>query len=93
MADAGEGEELPSGMRLDELEIECVLGSGGFGVTYLARDLSWDAWRAVKEYLPREWRMQHSDGTVGPRMSTVIQNSPTRGHRKFPHPWLKTSIS
>ena len=25
-------------------------------------------------------------------LSTVIQNSPTRGHRKFPHPWLKTSM-
>ena len=28
----------------------------------------------------------------GTRVSTVIQNSPTRGHRKFPHPWLNTSM-
>ena len=23
-------------------------------------------------------------------VSTVIQNSPTRGHRKFPHPWFES---
>ena len=46
------GDTLAPGTRLDELEIERVLGAGGFGVTYLARDVSLDAWRAVKEYLP-----------------------------------------
>ena len=25
-------------------------------------------------------------------VSTVIQNFPTRGRRKFPYPWLKTSM-
>ena len=54
MTDAGD--VLPRGTRLDELEIERVLGAGGFGVTYLARDVSLDAWRAVKEYLPRGLR-------------------------------------
>ena len=38
MTDAGD--VLPRGTRLDELEIERVLGAGGFGVTYLARDVS-----------------------------------------------------
>ena len=63
--DAGDG--LAPGTRLDELEIERVLGSGGFGVTYLARDLSLDTWRAVKEYLPRDWGTRRQDGTIGPR--------------------------
>ena len=58
---------LTPGTRLAELEIERVLGAGGFGVTYLARDLSLDARRALKEYLPRDWGTRRGDGTVGPR--------------------------
>ena len=27
---------------------------------------------------------------AGLEVSTVIQNSPTRGHRKFPHPWFES---
>ncbi len=61
------GDALAPGTRLDEFEIERVLGAGGFGVTYLARDLSLDAWRAVKEYLPRDWGTRQRDGTIGPR--------------------------
>ena len=62
-----QGDALPPGTRLDEFEIDRVLGAGGFGVTYLARDLSLDAWRAVKEYLPRHWGTRRTDGTIGPR--------------------------
>ena len=61
------GDALTPGTRLGELEIERVLGAGGFGVTYLTRDLSLDAWRAVKEYLPRDWGTRLRDGTIGPR--------------------------
>ena len=61
------GDFLAPGTRLDELEIGRVLGAGGFGVTYLARDMSLDARRAVKEYLPRDWGTRRGDGTVGPR--------------------------
>ena len=32
------GDALAPGTRLDEFEIERVLGAGGFGVTYRARD-------------------------------------------------------
>ena len=58
---------LPPGTRLEEFEIERYLNAGGFGVTYLARDLSLDARRVVKEYLPREWATRRQDWTVGPR--------------------------
>ena len=65
MADAGD--VLSPGTRLEEFEIERCLNAGGFGVTYLALDLSLDVRRVVKEYLPREWGARRQDGTVGPR--------------------------
>ena len=43
---------LPSGTRLDTYQIERVLGVGGFGVTYLARDLNLGKTYAIKELLP-----------------------------------------
>ena len=58
---------LAPGTRLEEFTIERVLGAGGFGVTYLARDESLGAWRALKEYLPRDWGTRLGDGTIGPR--------------------------
>ena len=61
------GDALAAGTRLNEFEIDRVLGAGGFGITYLARDLSLEAWRAVKEYLPRDWGTRRQDGTIGPR--------------------------
>ena len=61
------GDALAPGTRLDEFEIERVLGAGGFGVTYLARDVSLAVWRGVKEYLPRDWGTRRGDGTIGPR--------------------------
>ena len=67
------GDVLAPGTRLDGLEIERVLGAGGFGVTYLARDLGLDTWRAVKEYLP-SWGARRPDGTVGPRTGSDEEN-------------------
>ena len=32
--------------------------------------MSLNAWRAVKEYLPRDWGTRRSDGTIGPRTGT-----------------------
>ena len=61
------GVALTAGTQLEEFVIERVLGAGGFGVTYLARDVSLDAWRAVKEYLPRGCGIRRRDGGVGPR--------------------------
>lgn len=45
---------LPPGTRLHEYKIDSVLGSGGFGITYLARDIQLMHWVVIKEYLPRE---------------------------------------
>ena len=45
---------LPRGTTVNGYTIERVLGSGGFGVTYLARDELGQPF-AIKEYFPREF--------------------------------------
>ncbi len=45
---------LPRGYQLAEYTIEAVLGHGGFGVTYLARDTQLGTQVAIKEYLPQD---------------------------------------
>ncbi len=52
MTDQASSGLLPVGYRLGEYEIERVLGQGGFGVVYLARDQTLDQPRAIKEFLP-----------------------------------------
>ena len=51
--EAFQKEALPRGYTLAEYTIESVLGHGGFGITYLARDTSLGSWVAIKEYLPQ----------------------------------------
>ena len=43
---------LPPGTRFGELEIVRVLGVGGFGIVYLARDHALERHVALKEYMP-----------------------------------------
>jgi non-specific serine/threonine protein kinase len=43
---------LPAGTRLGEFEILCVLGTGGFGIVYLALDHALMRQVAIKEYMP-----------------------------------------
>jgi len=47
-----EHDALPPGTRFGEFEIVRVLGIGGFGIVYLARDHSLEREVALKEYMP-----------------------------------------
>ena len=69
-----ESDDLTAGTRLEDFEIERELGAGGFGVTYLARDVRLGRRVAVKEYLPRDWGTRRRDGTVGPRSQSDAEN-------------------
>lgn len=65
------GQALTAGNRLEEFVIERVLGSGGFGITYLARDTGLNRQVVIKENLPAQfaWR-ETTTGTVRPRHTT-----------------------
>ncbi|MBI3044609.1 MAG: protein kinase [Betaproteobacteria bacterium] len=58
---------LPRQYRMHWFTVERVLGQGGFGITYLARDTNLDQLVAIKEYLPVEVAARRADGVVQSR--------------------------
>ena len=50
--DIGLSNVLPMGTRMAEFELIDVIGEGGFGIVYKARDHSLDRIIAIKEYMP-----------------------------------------
>jgi len=67
---------LPVGYPLQEYTIEALLGTGGFGLTYLARDNNLQRQVAIKEYLPNDLAVRTAGQTVCPRTE-----SDTHGYR------------
>src|SRR5262245_40665404 len=67
MTDPDYPDGLPAQSRLHWYVIEKVLGQGGFGITYLARDTNLDQRVAIKEYLPVEFATRMSDATIRSR--------------------------
>jgi len=61
---------LPPHSMLQEYRIEQVLGAGGFGITYRARDTNLDKDVALKEYLPGQLALRAADGNVVAQGST-----------------------
>lgn len=55
---------LPAGTRLHEYELLEVLGSGGFGIVYLAHDHELNQRVVIKEYLPSSCAVRASGNTV-----------------------------
>jgi serine/threonine protein kinase len=67
MTDNAFPDALAPGYRLHWYVLEQVLGQGGFGITYLARDTNLDQPVAIKEYLPVEVAGRRSDSSVRAR--------------------------
>ena len=61
----------PGTRLLDEFEIVRVLGSGGFGIVYLARDHVLQRDIAIKEYMPALLARRGKDSSVAMRASTA----------------------
>jgi hypothetical protein len=60
---------LPPGTRLHEFELLDVIGTGGFGIVYLAQDHTLLRRVAVKEYLPVDFARRSPEHDVVPRRS------------------------
>jgi serine/threonine protein kinase len=67
MTDPSYPDALPAQHRLHWYVLERVLGQGGFGITYLARDTNLDQPVAIKEYLPVEVATRRPDSSVRSR--------------------------
>ncbi|MEY4244730.1 MAG: hypothetical protein RLZZ245_2315 [Verrucomicrobiota bacterium] len=62
---------LPPGTWIEEFVIGSVLGSGGFGITYLATDTAVGRQVVIKENLPVQFCFRDpSSLTVAPRHTT-----------------------
>jgi serine/threonine protein kinase/uncharacterized protein YecT (DUF1311 family) len=60
---------LAKGTRLNQYEVMNILGAGGFGITYMARDTTLDTTVAIKEYLPGELAVRQGGSQVTAKSS------------------------
>ena len=93
---------LPMGYQIHWYEIRAVVGQGGFGITYLAKDANLDHLVAIKEYLPTNLAVRAGESTVRPASegrSSVFDWGLERFVReartlaKFKHPNIVTVYS
>ncbi|MGE0765122.1 MAG: serine/threonine protein kinase [Hyphomicrobiaceae bacterium] len=67
----------------DQYRIDTVLGPGGFGVTYLARDMRFDRDVAIKEYFPADFAYREGSTTIRSTTRGGDQNFFEQGKRQF----------
>jgi len=74
-AAAGQDEHdaLHAGTRLNEFEILCVLGVGGFGIVYLAMDHALERQVAIKEYMPGSLAARGQGSQVSLRSASHLE--------------------
>jgi serine/threonine protein kinase len=65
---------LPAGTLIGRYEVASVLGQGGFGITYLARDTQLGRDIAIKEYLPAALAVRPDGRSVLPRSTEVADD-------------------
>ena len=65
---------LPVGAMIGRYQVVSVLGHGGFGITYLARDARLDREVAIKEYLPAALAVRRGGNSVLPRSTEVAED-------------------
>jgi serine/threonine protein kinase/peptidoglycan hydrolase-like protein with peptidoglycan-binding domain len=73
---------LPVGTRLRNYELLSILGHGGFGITYYARDTTLGREVAIKEYLPTSLAIRE-DGTMVVPRSTQLAEDFVWGRERF----------
>jgi EAL domain-containing protein (putative c-di-GMP-specific phosphodiesterase class I)/FixJ family two-component response regulator len=66
-ADSQASSVLPNGHRLHWYELCEVVGRGGFGITYRARDVNLGRDVAIKEFFPEASARRTDDGLLAPR--------------------------
>ena len=73
---------LPVGTRLAEFELLCVLGTGGFGIVYLALDHALMRQVAIKEYMPSSLAVRGAGSWVALRAPQYAETF-TAGLKSF----------
>jgi len=74
---------LDSDAQLGEYVIDKTLGTGGFGVTYLARDSQLGTMVAIKEFFPGAYALRDPEGMVKPKNNEQAQKIYRWGLEQF----------